>query len=118
MSLSIFDVDGIDSEIIDENEIKTFHKDCGYGTGRNLEVIVGEFSKELCDNDAVVYFKLRNIYSGADWTLNMDEDKRGFELIFRGWESCNLFLRALGFAGDVLREARDRVMFQKEEKAF
>jgi len=27
-------------------------------------------------------------------------------------------LRALGFAGDVLREARDRVMFQKEEKAF
>ncbi|MBQ8693055.1 MAG: hypothetical protein IJ520_07930 [Synergistaceae bacterium] len=122
MSLSIFDVDGIGYEDIvdDENEnedeivVKTFTKHCGYGTQSCLEVKVGEASKELCDNDAAVVFRL---IKGADWTINV-EDKHRLELIFRGYQSCGAFFQALEFAVQVLREARDRVMFQKEEKAF
>ena len=118
MSLSIFDVDKINSEIIDKNEVKLFSKYCGYGTSVCLAVEVGEHSKELCDNDAVIDFKLKNIFKGADWVINEDKNNHELELIFRGWESCIAFLQALEFAVQVLREARDRVMFQKEERAF
>ncbi len=120
MSLSIFDVDGIHSETIDKNDVKLFSKDCGYGTQSRyrLRVEVGEASKELCDNDAVVDFKLKNIFRGADWTINADKDDKQVELIFMGYESCGAFLQALEFAVQVLREARNRVMFQKEERPF
>ena len=118
MSLSIFDVDKINSEIIDENEVKLFSKYCGYGARVCLAVEVGEHSKELCDNDAVIDFKLKNIFKGTDCVINVDKDNNELELIFRGYESCGAFLQALEFAVQVLREARDRVMFQKEERAF
>ena len=121
MSLSIFDVDEINSKTIDENEVKLFSKYCGYGASVCLAVEVGECSKELCDNDAVIDFKLKNIFKcfkGTDCVINEDKDNNELELIFRGYESCGAFLHALEFAVQVLREARDRVMFQKEERAF
>ena len=74
MSLSIFDVDGINHKVINDHEIKTFIKNCGYGIMSRLEVEVGEFSKELCDNDAITIFKLRDIFSGANWTIDADDD--------------------------------------------
>ena len=119
MSLSIFDVDEINSKTIDENEVKTFIKNCGYGGEYpRLEVEVGEASKELCDNNALIVFKLSDIFKGTDWTINADDDNHVLELTFKGYESCDVFLQALEFAVQVLREARDRMMFQKEEKAF
>ena len=119
MSLSIFDLDEMSCDIIDDNEIKTFVKYCGYdGEHSLLEVETGTSSKELCDKDAVTVFKLSDIFKGADWTINVDRDNRELELIFKGGMSCNAFLQALEFTVGVLREARDRVMFQKEERAF
>ena len=118
MSLSIFDVDGINYKVINDHEIKTFIENCGYGIKPRLEVEVGTSSKELCDNDAITVFKLSDIFKDADCVINEDKDNNELELIFRGYESCGAFLHALEFAVQVLREARDRVMFQKEEGAF
>ena len=118
MSLSIFDVDGVHSEIIDEKEVKTFIKRCGYDKKNPyLTVEVGAFSKELCDDNAIIDFKLKNIFKLANWEIK-DKDVNTIEFIFRNMESCDAFLQALEFAVGVLREARDRAMFQKEEKAF
>ena len=119
MNLSIFDVDGIGSKTIDKNEIKTFIKNCHYvGKNSHLVVEAGEFSKGICDDNAVIVFKLNDEFNGADWTINVVRDNRELELIFKGGMSCNAFIQALEFAVGVLREARDRVMFQKEERAF
>ena len=81
-------------------------------------VEAGEFSKGICDDNAVIVFKLNDEFNGADWTINVVRDNRELELIFKGGMSCNAFIQALEFAVQVLREARDRVMFQKEERAF
>ena len=83
-------------------------------TGKNpcLGVGVGAFSKEICDDEAVIDFKLRSIFKGVDWIINEDKDNHELELIFRGWESCNAFIDALEFAVSVLREARDRAISQ------
>ena len=120
MSLSIFDVDGIHSETIDKNDVKLFSKDCGYGTQSRyrLRVEVGEAIKDLCDDDAVVVFKLNNIFKGADWTINADNNNHELELIFRGWESCGAFLQALRFSGEVLTEAVNHIMCPQEERTF
>ena len=117
MSLSIFDVDEISCDIIDDNEVKTFVKYCGYdGEYPLLKVGTGTSSKELCDNDVVTCFKL--IYGGACCTVSMDKDKHELELIFKGWKSCDAFLQALEFAIGVLRETKNRLMFQQRESVF
>jgi len=118
MSLSIFDVDEMSVESINEGNIKLFAKRCGYQPSFKFRVDVGVSAKELCDNDAVINFDLESIGNGAGWKIYTNEEKNKLELTFNGWENCSAFLQALEFAVQVLREARDRVMFQKEEKAF
>ena len=116
MSLSIFYVDGINSDIIDENEVRTFIKYCGYdGENPCLGVEVSAFSKELCNDNAVIDFKLKNIFKGTGWAINADKDNHELELIFRGWESCNVFIKSLEFAVSVLKEAKKRAMCKQVE---
>ena len=118
MSLSIFDVDEMDTEVIDENEIKIFSKYCGLEANSRLEVETGCFSKNLRGEDAVIVFRLSDVFLGANWTINADKDNHGVELIFRDRESCEAFRQALEFAANVLKEARTRALSQKEERPF
>ena len=119
MNLSIFDVDGIGSKTIDKNEIKTFIKNCHYvGKKSHLVVEAGEFSKGICDDNAVIVFKLNDEFNGADWTINVVRDNRELELIFKGGMSCNAFIQALEFAVSVLKEAKARAEYQKSGRVI
>ena len=119
MSLSIFDVDGVDFEYVDDDKVKTFEKYCGDEAFPYLKIKVGGSCKELGDQDASVYLKITRTNKNAPgWVVKCDDRGHCLELVFRGWEKHKAIIQALEFAADVLREVRDRVMFQKEEKTF
>ena len=116
MSLSIFDVDEMSIKSIEGNEIKIVSKYCGSKAKPPLEVETGW--AKVYDENAAIVFNLRDVFSGANWTIKADKDDYGLELIFRGRESCEAFHQALEFAVNVLKEAKDRALFQDKERAF
>lgn len=118
MSLSIFDVDGIYTKDINNHRTKVFCKRCGCGTKSHLEIEVGEYGYELDDSDKFVNFRFKDAYDTMDWEVNVDKGNYEFEIMVKDSENCNAFIQALEFAVSVLKEARDRAIFQKEERAF
>ena len=114
-NLSIFDVDGVDFEYVGDDKVKTFEKFCGDGERPYLRIKVGGSCKELGDQDASVYLKIRKINNATGWIVKHDDRGQCLELVFRGWEKHEAIIQALEFALGVLREAKARAEHQEEE---
>lgn len=112
--MSIFDVNKINSKVVDNNTLKTFVKYCGCDKSKHrFEVEAGAFYEELYDDYAVAYFKLNNLFKAPKWEINTNGDnQQEVQLIFEGWESCDAFLESLEFMIGILKEAKDRVRFR------
>ena len=115
---SIFDVDGMNEREVDRETVKTFIKEI-----TSACIIRVEVGRTLGQGNegGRVFLHLSNLGS-TQGTVEINghssEDFNSLTLELTGECEGEAIIHALEFALGVLKEARDRVMFQKEEGAF